>query len=238
MSEVNMQSAIEEIQKNVDRQRYRPKQLIFIVRKGPKNRALSERQQILFERLKHLIELDLMSTELIATEGRRTAMDRNFFQDTIDGYSQEFKFSERTDKLIYNQFREMRATDVLQLADVEILIIEPGQDYLTAADAWLFQDLSLLRIRNAHAPQRDYTKVVERDPEGNDHENFTTTIALYGRLWHPFELMESANFELSRMQLVSLNPNEHPAFLGAHSVAVESPADPTSTAHCDAAARL
>ena len=229
MSEATVPSMIDSIKKNADRQRYRPKSLIHIVRKGPKNRGLSERQQVLFQRFKHLIELDVLSTELIATEGRRHAPDRNFQQDTIECYSQEFKFSERTDKLIYNEFREMRELDVLKLADVEILIIEPAQDFLSAADAWLFQGMELSRIRNAHTPRRDIGKALEQDPEGKDFENFTTTIALYGKLRHEFALMSGANYEMSRM-----NPSSN---FGPGSIFTRQLPE-SSTAHCDAAARL
>lgn len=224
MTDVNYKSVLDSIQQNVDSQRYRPKQLIFIVRKRLEPTPLTAKQQAMFNRFKDLIELRVMSTELVATEGRRNTPDRNFHKDTIDCYSQDFKFAERIDKLIYNEFREMRAADVLKLAGAEILIIEPNHDLTKAVDAWLFQDMEMSRIRNAHTPRRDLAKALEQDPEGKDVENFTTTLTLYGKLCHWFSLMEQATRELNRMNLVALNPNEHPAFLGGHSVAADTPA--------------
>ncbi len=222
MSEVNVESTFDNLVKNADRQRYHPRQLIHLVRKGPAALPLDEHMEVLFEQFKNLIELQVLSTELVATEGRRHAPDRNFHQDICDCYTQEFKFAERDGKTIYNAFREMRTWDLLKKADVQILIIEPSRDYMSAVDAWSFRAMTLTRIRNAHVPRRDLANGLCRDPEGKDVEKFTTTIALFGELQHFFTLMDEANAEMRRMNLVGVDPMSVPKF------------DPsTSAAHCN-----
>lgn len=222
MSETNVGYTFDDLLKGAAGMRYHPAQLILLVRQGPAALPLDEHMQGLYDRFKQLIEVQVMATEVVATEGRRQTAERNFHQDICECYTQEFKFAERAGKTIYNAFREMRAWDLLKKADVQILIIEPSRDYMSAVDAWSFRDMSLARIRNAHVPRRDVTSGLYRDPEGKDVEKFTTTVALSGELQHFYTLMDEANNEMKRMNLVAVAP----------------PSDPTSTAHCDVGARL
>lgn len=114
-------------------------------------------------------------------------------------YTQDFVFTERQDKHVYNTFRQVRANTFINRFD--LLMVEPDVTFNRAIDVWLLPDARINQVRVSCRPEVDYRELT-RDPE-TAFTPHTTTIQLVGDLQHQIELLALGDRWLSKQQKIA-----------------------------------